>query len=160
MSVVRPSCAPRGPRGACDGPPRSTPPRNRATSSSGRCVADRPMRCGGPAAQRARQPLERQREVRAALGRHERVNLVDDDGVDRAERLARVRRQQQIQRLGRRDQDVGRLALKPRALGLRRVAGANRDRRRDEGVAAPPRRPARFRRAARAGCVRRRPRAP
>ena len=34
-----------------------------------------------------------------------------------AQRLARVRRQQQVERLGRRDQDVGRLALEARALG-------------------------------------------
>jgi hypothetical protein len=33
----------RGPSGVC-------PPRNRAISSSGRCVADRPMRCGGRSA--------------------------------------------------------------------------------------------------------------
>ncbi len=77
-----------------------------------------------------REPLERQREVRAALGRHQRVDLVDDDRVDAAQRLAGVRGQQQVERFGRRDQDVGRLALKARALGLRRVAGADRDRRR------------------------------
>ena len=122
--------AARGRRGAARRPAagRSTPPRNRATSSSGRCVADRPMRCGGALAER-REPLERQREVRAALGRHERVDLVDDDRVDDAQRVARVRGQEQVQRFGRRDQDVGRLALKPRALGWRRVAGADGDRR-------------------------------
>ena len=87
------------------------------------------MRCGGRVAARL-EPLERQREVRAALGRHERVDLVDDDRVDRAQRLARVRRQQQIERLRRGDQDVGRLALEARALGCRRVAGADGDRRR------------------------------
>ena len=137
----------------------STPPRKRATSSSGRCVADRPMRCGGRSQQRL-EPLERQRQVRAALGRHQRVDLVDDDRVDRAQRLARVRRQQQVERLRRGDQDVGRLALEPRALGLRRVAGADRDRRRDGTRRRAPRRPARCRRAARAGCARRRPPAP
>ena len=38
-----------------------------------------------------RQPLERQHEVDTALGRHQRVNLVHDDRVDRAQRLAGVR---------------------------------------------------------------------
>ncbi len=74
--------------------------------------------------------LERQRKMRSALGRHERVDLVDDDRLDRSERLARVRGQQEIQRLRRRDEDVCRFALKSRALGLRRIAGANRDQRR------------------------------
>ena len=106
------------------------------------------------------QPLERQRQVRAALGRHQRVNLVDDDRVDRAQRLARVRRQQQIERLRRRDQNVGRLALKAGALGLRRVAGADRDRRREVRRRRGRRRPGRCRPAAPAGCARRRPRAP
>ena len=107
---------------------RSTPPRNRATSSSGRCVADSPIRCSGRVAERG-QPLDRQREMGAALGRHQRVNLVDDDRVDGAERLARVRREEQIQRFGRRDEDVGRLALKSGPFALRRVAGPDGDRR-------------------------------
>ena len=92
------------------------------------------MRCGGRA-QRG-EPLDRQREVRAALGRDERVNLVDDHRVDRAQRLARVGGQEQIQRFRRRDEDVGRLALKSRAIGLRCVAGAYRDRRRHVRIAA------------------------
>ena len=69
------------------------------------------------------------RQVRAALGRHERVDLVDDDRVDRAQRLARVRRQEQVERLRRGDQDVGGLAQEPGALDRRRVAGADGDRR-------------------------------
>ena len=40
---IRAPAARSGPRRDCV----SAPPRNRATSSSGRCVADRPMRCGG-----------------------------------------------------------------------------------------------------------------
>ena len=122
-SAAAPSCVPvvERRRACC------APPRNRATSSSGRCVADSPMRCSGRRGERL-EPLERQREVRAALGRDERVDLVDDHGVDRAQRLARVRGEQQVERLGRRDQDVGRLALEPRALGGRRVAGADGDR--------------------------------
>ena len=83
------------------------------------------------------EPLEREHEVRPALGRHERVNLVDDDGVDRAQRLARLRCQQQEQRLGRGDQDVGRLTLEARALASRRVARPHGGGGDDERFAAP-----------------------
>ena len=38
--------------------PGPTPPRNRATVSRGRCVADRPIRCGGRAARRSRRSRE------------------------------------------------------------------------------------------------------
>ena len=51
------------------------------------------MRCGSALPERrhqVREPLEREREVDAALGRRERVDLVDDDGVDRAQALARA----------------------------------------------------------------------
>ena len=64
------------------------PPRKRATSSSGRCVADRPMRCGGRVGDLL-EPFERQRQVGAALGGGQGVDLVDDDGLDADERLAR-----------------------------------------------------------------------
>ena len=96
------------------------------------------------------EPLERQRQVRAALGRRDGVDLVDDHPLDPAQHLARLRGEDQVQRLGRRDEDVGRLARHRRALGLRRVAGADRDRDRRR----------RSRAAARAGCARRRRRAP
>ncbi len=56
------------------------------------------------------QPLQRQREVRAALGRGDRVDLVDDDRLDVAQHVARLRGQHEVQRLGRRDQHVGRRA--------------------------------------------------
>ena len=123
---------PRGRCGRASQRRRGTarPRRADAASPRGRCAAADRLHS-------ALEPLERQREVRAALGRHQRVNLVDDDRVDRAQRLARVRGQQQIQRLRRRDQDVGGLALEARALGLRRVAGADGDCRRDVNVAAP-----------------------
>jgi hypothetical protein len=71
--------------------------------------------------------LERQREVGAALGGHERVDLVDDHRVDRAEDVAGVRREQQVERLGGGDEDVGRLALEAGAFACRRVAGAHGD---------------------------------
>ncbi len=72
------------------------------------------------------QALERQREMRAALGRRDGVDLVDDHRLDATEHRARLRREHQVQRLGRRDQDVRRVARHRRALALRRVAGANR----------------------------------
>ncbi len=68
------------------------------------------------------QPLERQGEMGAALGRHHRVDLVDDDRVDVAQHVARIRRQQQVQRLGRGDQDVGRVPREAGTFGRRRVA--------------------------------------
>ena len=57
------------------------------------------------------QPLERERQVRAPLGRHQRVDLVDDDRLERSQHVARVRREQQVQRFGRGDEDIRRLAL-------------------------------------------------
>ena len=80
----------------------------------------------GRAAARLRlQALEREREVRAALGGGDGVDLVDDHRLDAAEHLARARGEDQVQRLGRRDQDVGRLAHHRGALALGRVAGAD-----------------------------------
>ncbi len=73
------------------------------------------------------QALERQCQVRAALGRRDRVDLVDDHRLDPAEHLARLRGEDQVQRLGRRDEDVRRRAAHGGALALRRVAGADRD---------------------------------
>ena len=75
------------------------------------------------------QPLERHRQVRAALGRRHRVDLVDDHGLDAREGLARRAGQHQVQRLGRRDQDVGGLALQQPPVAARRVtrAHAHRD---------------------------------
>ena len=102
------------------------PPRKPATTLSGRCVAERPMRCGGFAGQRL-EPLERQRQVRAALRAGQGVDLVDDDPLDAAQRLARLRGEQQVERLGRRDEDVRRPLAERAALLGRRVAGAHRD---------------------------------
>ena len=75
------------------------------------------------------QPLERQREVSAAFGRDERVDLVDDDRLDSGQRGPRRRREHEVERLGRRDEDVGRSSRHPRAILRRRVAGAHVDRR-------------------------------
>jgi hypothetical protein len=84
----------------------------------------------------AREPFERQREVRAAFGRHERVDLVNDHRLDTAQRFARVRGQHQIQRFRRRDEDVGRFAQELRPLAARRVACADGDARQHERFVA------------------------
>ena len=63
------------------GAPSTTAPaptRKRATSSIGFCVADRPMRTSGSPRTSRLQPLEREREVAAALARGDGVDLVDD----------------------------------------------------------------------------------
>ena len=106
--------------------PSMLPPRKRAIASSGRCVADSPMRCGSRPVS-STEPLEREHEVRAALARRQRVDLVDDDGVDRRQDRARLRREQQIERLGRGDEDVARRARELPPLLLGRVAGADAD---------------------------------
>ena len=96
------------------------------------------------------EPLERQRQVRAALGRGDRVDLVDDAPARAVEQLLGAGGQHQVERLGRRDQDVRRLAQHRLALALGRVPGAHRD--------LADRR--RSRAAARAGCDRCRRRGP
>ena len=68
------------------------------------------------------EPFERYREVRSALARNDGVDLVDDHRLHVAQDLARLRRQHQVQRLRRRDQDVRRCAPDRHPLALRRVA--------------------------------------
>ena len=74
------------------------------------------------------QPLETQREVCAALGGGDGVDLVDDDVLDAAQDLARLAGEHEVERLGGRDEDVGgrlgQLATRVR----RRVAGSGGDR--------------------------------
>ena len=130
-----------------------------------RDLVERPLRGGqADALEGSRadglQPLERQRQMRAALGGHQRVDLVDDDRLDRAKHLAGPRREQEVERLGSRDEDVGRLAQEPRALGGRRVARADRDGGRREATRPASARDWRCRRSATAGSARRPPRAP
>jgi len=102
----------------------------------GRGQAD-PLRLGvSGAGDQVREPLEREREVDAALGRGEGVDLVDDDGVDRGQPVARLAREHQVQRLRRGDQDLaGLLALALALLG-RGIPGA--DVRRDLRPGAEP----------------------
>ena len=111
--------------------------------SRGRWVADRPMRWSGRtgwtrrrhvAARVAGRPaqaletLQAQREVGAALGPGDGVDLVHDDLLDVPQDLARLAGQQQVEALGRGDEDVRRVADEVSALVGRGVAGAARDR--------------------------------
>ncbi len=105
---------------------RVGPTMKRATSSSGRCVAESPIRCRLRAAELRLQPLDAQREVRAALGARDGVDLVEDHGPHVGEDLAGLRGQHQVQRLGRGDQDVRGVAQHRGTLARRRVAGADR----------------------------------
>ena len=54
--------------------------------------------------------------MRAALGGDERVDFVDDDGVDGAQGCGGLGGEEQIERLGRGDEDVGRMAGEAGAL--------------------------------------------
>ncbi len=71
--------------------------------------------------------FEGKREVCAALGAGHRVDLVDDDPADAPQKLAGLRREHQVERLGGRDQHVGRPRLDATAFGGCGVAGAHRD---------------------------------
>ena len=94
--------------------------------SSGRCVADRPMRCTARPG-RARQPLERDaRGARRAWSAPRRGSRRRSPLRRRAARAPRG--EHEVQRLGRGDEDVGRRAQHRAALALRRVAGAHRRR--------------------------------
>ena len=78
------------------------------------------------AARQMLQPLEREREVAAALVPRHGVDLVHDHRAHRAEHRTRVLgREDEIQRLGSRDEDVRRTLRHRLAVGLRRIARAN-----------------------------------
>ncbi len=66
------------------------------------------------------EPRERQREMRAALVARQRVDFIDDDRFDVGEQRARFGGgEQDVERFGRRDQHVRRLAQHARAFRLR-----------------------------------------
>src|SRR5207253_8808577 len=65
--------------------------------------------------------------MRAALAGDERVNLVDDDRIYSRQPLPRVRRQEEEQRLGRGDENVGGLAAESRTLERGSIARADGD---------------------------------
>jgi hypothetical protein len=74
------------------------------------------------------EPLERQRQVRAALVAGDGVDLVHDHRARQRQRApAPLRGQQDVERLRRRYQDVGRPPHHLLPLPGRRVAGARRD---------------------------------
>ena len=77
--------------GGCTTVTGRPPARKRATSSTGRTVADRPDALGRPLEQGV-EPFEAERQVRAALGAGDRVHLVEDDRLDPGERLAGLAR--------------------------------------------------------------------
>ena len=95
-----------------------------------RHLLQRPLRGGKPdALERSLgnrlQPLQRQRQMRAALGRHQRVNLIHNYGIHAAQACGSIGGQQQIQRFRRRDQYLCRMPAKERALLLRGISGAH-----------------------------------
>ena len=75
---------------------RFGPTRNSAIRSSGRWVAESPIRCGSGSPSSSRptrlsiEPLQGQRQVGAALRLGDRVDLVDDHRLDPGEDLARL----------------------------------------------------------------------
>ena len=105
---------------------RFGPTMKRPTSSSGFWVARQtdPL---DVAARLLDQPLQRDRQVRAALGLRDGVDLVEDHRLGALEDRPRLAREHQVQRLGRGDQHVGRVLDHVAPLLLRRVAGADRD---------------------------------
>ncbi len=72
------------------------------------------------------EPLERDGKVRAPLRLGHCMDLVDDHPAHAGEQLLRPAGQHDEERLGRRDQDVGRRAQHLTAFPLRRVARAHR----------------------------------
>ena len=99
-----------------------------ALERSGRLAAVAAVASGRAVRAQALEALEAEREVGAALGPGDRVDLVHDDLLDAAQDLARLAGQQQVEALGRGDQDVRRVADEVAALVGRGVAGAARDR--------------------------------
>ena len=86
------------------------------------------------------EPFQRQEEVSAALRGDDGVDLVDDDGVDGAQDVPGIRSQEQVERLGRRDQDVRRRPCHPGPVGGGRVARSDRESRHAEALRAVQRR--------------------
>ena len=106
---------------------RVGPTRKRPTSSSGRWVADSPIRCTGrPASCSSRSSVSARWAPRLVCATAWISSTITHSAS--REELARARGEHQVERLGRRDQDVRRLAQHRRALLLRRVAGADGDR--------------------------------
>ena len=104
------------------------PTMNRPTSSSGFWVADRPIRwTSAPGGLRSSRSSVSARCAPRLVEATAWISSTMHHRVPSNSSCARAG-QHQVQRLGRRDQDVGRLAQHRLALALRRVAGADRDR--------------------------------
>ncbi len=71
--------------------------------------------------------LQRERQVRAALGAGHRVDLVNDHDFDTRQGGPRLARQQEIERLRRGDEHVGRMLYQGAAFVGRGIAGAGTD---------------------------------
>jgi hypothetical protein len=98
--------------------------RRRLHRADGRAEPDPLQRSGGQPSQ----PLQRERQVGAALVADQGVDLVDDHRVGRGEQQPRPGRgEQQVERLGGGDQNLRRPAQQLLPLVGRRVAGAHRD---------------------------------
>ena len=108
--------------------PRRGPTMKRPTSSSGFCVADRPIRCGSrpsacSAARRSSVSARCEpRFVAATAWISSRMIASTPVRISRA-----PLDEHQVERLGRRDEDVRRVAAHRRAIPLRRVAGPHAD---------------------------------
>ncbi len=85
------------------------------------------------------QPFQREGQVRPALGGHDCVDLVDDDGVDPAQAGGGIGGQQQVQGFRRGDEDLCRVPAEEAAFFLRCVASTDTDRRLVKGHASLPR---------------------
>ena len=102
-----------------------TAARYAATSSIGRTVAERPMRCGRTLRDRV-EPRQSQGQMRSAFVVGDGVDLIDDHGAHGAQHLARsFRGQQNEQRFRGGDQNVRRFFAHALAVRGRRIAGAN-----------------------------------
>ena len=102
------------------------PPRNRATSSTGRTVADSPIRCAGC----SRSSSSRSRDSARCAPRLVPATACTSSTITvstRAQRLAGLGGEHQEQRLGRGDQDVRGRGPEPAAVGGAGVAGAQAD---------------------------------
>ena len=106
---------------------------NPSAEASGEDSTEPPRCCDGESSPDSRppdpliQPLQGQRQMRPPLGLGHRVDLVDDHRFGRGEDLAHLRGEHQVERLGRRDQDVRRRFAHRPPFGLGGVAGPQAD---------------------------------
>ena len=73
------------------------------------------------------EPLQRQREVGSTLGWRESVHLVDDHVLDASQYFPSLAGEQQVEALGGRDQDLGRILGERSASVGRGITGSGRD---------------------------------